>query len=238
MLLPCDFCDSNVAVLYCRVDLAKLCFYCDQHVHSANALSIKHVRFQICDNCKKDNATVCCSAENLILCQDCVWDTHKNCSSASLHKHTRVEGFSGCPSIIELASVLGLYLQPKDFINTNSGMQPYEQKLKNLMCGKYKNEVYEQLLEMGRRNLAKLDKDGAKFGPGTPPCKRAQMSNVESFGVSDGVCDELLKKQQTPFTSLLVLPADGDVRKNDCGSEGDLLWDCNPAYQVAQVCKL
>ncbi|RYQ96942.1 hypothetical protein Ahy_B08g092887 [Arachis hypogaea] len=43
MLLPCDYCDSKTAVLFCRPDSAKLCISCDQHVHSANALSLKHV---------------------------------------------------------------------------------------------------------------------------------------------------------------------------------------------------
>jgi hypothetical protein len=44
-------CGSWVAVLYCRADSAKLCLLCDQHIHSANLLSRKHQRLQICDNC-------------------------------------------------------------------------------------------------------------------------------------------------------------------------------------------
>ncbi|MQM01608.1 hypothetical protein Taro_034366, partial [Colocasia esculenta] len=49
--VPCDFCDEEATVLFCHADSAKLCFFCDQHVHSANALSRKHQHPQICNNC-------------------------------------------------------------------------------------------------------------------------------------------------------------------------------------------
>ncbi|RXH79943.1 hypothetical protein DVH24_041090 [Malus domestica] len=112
--VPCDFCSDQPAVLYCRADSAKLCLFCDQHVHSANLLSRKHVRSQICDNCSSEAVSVRCSTDNLVLCQECDWDAHGSCSVTAAHDRTPLEGFSGCPSALELASLLGLDLQDKN----------------------------------------------------------------------------------------------------------------------------
>ncbi|GKV50938.1 hypothetical protein SLEP1_g57615 [Rubroshorea leprosula] len=89
-------------------DSAKLCLFCDQHVHSANLLLRKHLRSQICDNCGSEPVAVRCVTDNLVLCQECDWDAHGSCSVSSAHERTPVEGFSGCPSVLELASAWGL----------------------------------------------------------------------------------------------------------------------------------
>ncbi|KAL2939618.1 Zinc finger protein CONSTANS-LIKE 14 [Bienertia sinuspersici] len=44
MKLECDYCAKNAAVLYCEPDSANLCLLCDREIHSANSLSLKHVR--------------------------------------------------------------------------------------------------------------------------------------------------------------------------------------------------
>ncbi|KAJ0235457.1 Zinc finger protein CONSTANS-LIKE 15 [Hirschfeldia incana] len=106
----CDFCGERAAVLFCRADTAKLCLPCDQHVHTANLLSKKHVRSQICDNCGNEPVSVRCLTDNLVLCQDCDWDVHGSCSVSDAHVRSAVEGFSGCPSALELAALLGVDL--------------------------------------------------------------------------------------------------------------------------------
>lgn len=111
--VPCDFCNEQVAIFYCRADSAKLCLICDRHVHSANALSRKHVRSQICDNCGSKPVSVRCVTDNLVLCQDCDWDAHGSCAVSASHDRNPVEGFSGCPSAVELASVWGIEIQDK-----------------------------------------------------------------------------------------------------------------------------
>ncbi|KAK4780727.1 hypothetical protein SAY87_016833 [Trapa incisa] len=113
---PCDFCNERAAVLLCRADSAKLCLFCDQQVHSANLLSRKHTRSQICENCGSMPVSVRCSTDNLLLCQDCDWDAHGSCPVSSPHDRTPVEGFSGCPSALELAALWGLDLDGKDQI--------------------------------------------------------------------------------------------------------------------------
>ncbi|KAA8529693.1 hypothetical protein F0562_034208 [Nyssa sinensis] len=64
----------------------------------ADALSCKHLHSQICDNCGADPISVRCSTDNLVLCQDCNWDTHGSCSVSTAHDRNPVEGFSGYPS--------------------------------------------------------------------------------------------------------------------------------------------
>ncbi|XP_050371870.1 zinc finger protein CONSTANS-LIKE 14-like [Argentina anserina] len=105
---PCDFCSERTAVLYCKADSAKLCLFCDQHVHGANSLSKKHVRSQICENCASEPVAVRCSTDNLALCHDCDFDAHASCSAA--HHRTPVEGFSGCPTPLKLAELWGVDL--------------------------------------------------------------------------------------------------------------------------------
>ncbi|KAF7839017.1 zinc finger protein CONSTANS-LIKE 15 [Senna tora] len=115
--VPCDFCTKQSAVLYCRADSAKLCLFCDKLVHSANLLSRKHLRSQICDNCSSQPVSVRCTTDNLVLCQDCDWDAHASSSVAASHHRVAVEGFTGCPSASELASLWGFQF---DQIGTNT----------------------------------------------------------------------------------------------------------------------
>ncbi|XP_047337176.1 zinc finger protein CONSTANS-LIKE 13 [Impatiens glandulifera] len=99
----CDFCSDSVAILFCRADAANLCLSCDREVHSTNPLFTKHTRWQICDSCDSTPATILCSTENTVLCQNCDWETHNN---SSLHERRPIEGFSGCPSVTELSTVI------------------------------------------------------------------------------------------------------------------------------------
>ncbi|MED6174849.1 hypothetical protein PIB30_072920 [Stylosanthes scabra] len=261
MMLPCDYCDSKTAVLFCRADSAKLCLSCDQHVHSANALSLKHVRSQICDNCRNEPAAVRCATDNLVLCSDCDSDAHNGSSVASSHhaRH-RLQGFSGCPPALEIAAALGIELKFNSSCNGGSGNETGFDEIKGPVVPIVKDKVYEQVLEMARRNGVAADRDeGVEAGlcPDTPPCvhgadeKGELNNNCNSFSNNKRSAnrnnnnnnknneDELLM-EQTPFTSLLMLPSDGgSVKRNDCDSEGDLLWNnCNPASeQPYALCK-
>ncbi|KAL9386686.1 hypothetical protein Peur_019810 [Populus x canadensis] len=126
--VPCDFCSEQTAVLYCKADSAKLCLFCDQHVHSANLLSRKHVRAQICDNCNSELVSVRCATDNLVLCQECDWDAHGSCSVSASHDRTTIEGFSGCPTALDLASIWGFDLEEKK-------QEPLIEKWSTNSCG-------------------------------------------------------------------------------------------------------
>lgn len=48
-----------------------------------------------------------------MLCQDCDWDAHGSCPLSGWHDRAPIEGFSGCPSAVELAALWGLDLDDK-----------------------------------------------------------------------------------------------------------------------------
>ncbi|XP_019429544.1 PREDICTED: zinc finger protein CONSTANS-LIKE 13-like isoform X3 [Lupinus angustifolius] len=152
----CEFCSSEIGVLYCRADSAKLCLLCDQGVHSANILSRKHLRSLICDNCSSQPVSVHCHTHNLLLCHHCDWDSH---SSPTNHHRTPVHGFTGCPSVSQLASMWGF--------NCNSDYGYLDWWVHDLMvvpnplssslssssssssfCGKHKHIIHKQLLQL------------------------------------------------------------------------------------------
>ncbi|KAK2993601.1 hypothetical protein RJ640_030908 [Escallonia rubra] len=189
--VPCDFCNDQIAVLYCRADSAKLCLSCDQQVHSANALSLKHVRSQICDNCGAEPVSVRCATDNLVLCQECDWDAHGGCSVSAAHDRIPVEGFSGCPTALELGTAWGLDVEDKkpripswSYRDPNANgvfdtwlqdlMVPSEnagiyggscgQKRQSSSCGKQKQVILRQLTQLYNRGLVGPDGGGGGGG--------------------------------------------------------------------------
>ncbi|KAE8730298.1 Detected protein of unknown function [Hibiscus syriacus] len=252
---PCDVCNAQTALLYCRADSANLCLLCDHHVHSANLLSLKHLRSRICDNCCAEPVSVRCATDNLVLCQECDYDAHGTCSVSAAHDRIPVNGFSGCPSALELASIWGFDLQeekPPDqmwnqeltmpaeeaWLNKTSVrdlMEPYEQtvlKKKNHGSGKYKQVWYKQLVELMKRNLMAdvVDDDGGGRGGEIEDL----VQNVEA---NDNVLAplEIMQPQQqmqTPFTSLLMMQT---PESNHIVDGGDVLWNGNPTDQTPQI---
>ncbi|XWS76500.1 hypothetical protein CRYUN_Cryun01aG0181700 [Craigia yunnanensis] len=103
----CDYCNQSKALLYCKADSARLCFSCDREVHSANQLFTRHSRSQLCDACDKSPASIFCETEQSVFCSNCDWENHKF-SSSSLHNRRPIEGFTGCPSVSELVSFVGI----------------------------------------------------------------------------------------------------------------------------------
>ncbi|XP_042500382.1 zinc finger protein CONSTANS-LIKE 14-like isoform X2 [Macadamia integrifolia] len=256
--IPCDFCSEEIAVLYCRADSAKLCLFCDKHVHSANALSHKHLRSQICDNCCSELASVRCSTDNLVLCQECDWDAHGNCSVSTSHERSPLEGFSGCPSPLELASIWGLDLsddkkplRPKTpppattlqelvvpnhksqmYPDVPSAYMPPATSKQQQSCGHGKRKVVilRQLVELLRRDLPD------DLRPGTPRKTTAQQGNVEGLDLHtepDWVMNENMSlHHQAPYTSMLSESM--NLKENDGFIEDNILGD-NPPEQSCQI---
>ncbi|KAK9090039.1 hypothetical protein Sjap_023216 [Stephania japonica] len=256
--IPCDFCSEEAAIIYCRADSAKLCLFCDRHVHSANDLSRKHHRSQICDNCGSEPVTVRCATDNLVLCHDCDWDAHGNCSVAASHRRDAVEGFSGCPSAHDLAESWGFdELELEDVIpairspnSPNSdlmvvpgdgdGAAAYlDRRQSNRSCGKRRQVIYRQLLGMIRRGRS----EGEELGPGTP----GRGVGGGRGGFVEG--DQLVQQEQeqlqvTPYTSLLMSSGVcGEIREDErvavaaaAEEEEVRLWEGNPrSKQQSQI---
>ncbi|KAL4366323.1 hypothetical protein GQ457_05G019560 [Hibiscus cannabinus] len=250
LLFSCHLCNSTPAVLYCSADSASLCLFCDQKVHSTDALSLKHVRSQICDGCRAKPASFLCSDDNLMLCHDCDRNSHNSsgCCGSAMHQHQHqrspVEGFRGRPSVIQLASVFGFDLKPKDLMNLIPGFSSYERQLTSiedfmatednsgvssalLSSVKLDHEVYRQLVEMGKRDLVSVGGEGELR---SPTSAEPEKENLTSFEHENGDGEEL--QQQTPFTftftSLLLLS------KNDHTDEALLTWDFESSILPSQ----
>ncbi|KAF0907749.1 hypothetical protein E2562_020491 [Oryza meyeriana var. granulata] len=111
--VQCDFCGGLAAVVYCRADSARLCLPCDRHVHGANTVSTRHGRAPLCSACRAAAAAFRRSAR--FLCSNCDFERHRGDAGDDaprgeppLHDRATVEGYTGCPSIVELAAILGV----------------------------------------------------------------------------------------------------------------------------------
>uniref|UniRef100_A0A7C9CZX7 CCT domain-containing protein n=1 Tax=Opuntia streptacantha TaxID=393608 RepID=A0A7C9CZX7_OPUST len=66
LLAKCDYCGLNSAVVYCAADSASLCLLCDREIHSANALSLKHIRVPTRKPDAMDGFSGCPSSAELV----------------------------------------------------------------------------------------------------------------------------------------------------------------------------
>ncbi|RCV14405.1 hypothetical protein SETIT_2G423300v2 [Setaria italica] len=112
-LPACDFCAGLPAVVYCRADSARLCLPCDRYVHGANTVSTRHARAPLCAACRSAAAAFRRSAAGCgggCLCADCDFEEghRRDGDPPPLHDRRAVEVYAGCPSIAELAAVLGV----------------------------------------------------------------------------------------------------------------------------------
>ncbi|XP_004239301.2 zinc finger protein CONSTANS-LIKE 14-like [Solanum lycopersicum] len=261
---PCDFCNQQIAVLYCRADTAKLCLFCDQLVHSANALSKKHLRSQICDNCGSEPVSIRCDTDKLVLCQECDWDAHGSCAVSGAHDRSPVEGFSGCPSASDLASAWGLDIESKKLHQQHTVLEypswmskdaPPSVLLQDLMvpsainsaiystkqtptCGKQKQVIFKQLIELFKRDLADGVGAGAGAGaedlvPKTPNATSDWQGNI-NVSIMDGVTQKPQQQQpqNVPFTSS-IMPH--NPKDSDQMVERNILWRGNSFDQNTQI---
>ncbi|KAK9027578.1 hypothetical protein V6N11_067406 [Hibiscus sabdariffa] len=246
--LPCDFCNHHTALLYCPPDSANLCLLCDRHVHSANLLSLNHLRSLICHNCSAQPVSVRCATDNLMLCRDCDHDAHGTCSASAAHDRTPVQGFSGCPSALELASIWGFDLRDEKSsdrrwnqeltmptlepwfyemsVRDVNVMEPCEssshgKKKQNHGSGRYKQVLYKQLVELMKRNFMGDVADDYDGGEIENPVQNA-AANANVLAARQEVMQPQ-QQMQTPESNRI---ADGT---------GDMLWNANRNDQTPQI---
>nr|GEU30843.1 zinc finger protein CONSTANS-LIKE 14-like [Tanacetum cinerariifolium] len=254
----CDFCNNRPAVLYCKADSAKLCLFCDNAVHSANALSLKHIRSQICYNCCNDAVHVSCLTENLLLCASCDGDFHGDSSASSYHERFPVDEITGCPSVVELAKNLGFDVKKvmnNESFSGNEGFKDFDGLLmlderENGCCYDGVDEVpkvkwgaktggsgvrnkvlYKQLVEFAKER-GEGEGGGSELGPNTPSeCGRVDVE----YGEEDDKEMEMLK-QEIPLTYLLMSREDRDIENMKGSSEfGNNMWSYSPKRETSQI---
>ncbi|KAJ6851363.1 zinc finger protein CONSTANS-LIKE 14-like [Iris pallida] len=229
---PCEYCTLSAAVVICRADSARLCLVCDRLVHSANALSLKHVRSRVCDGCGAQPATARCSTDALSLCSDCDFDAHaRDAGSGSDPAHARsaIEGFSGCPSAFALAAAWGVDLDPIAKPNSGSGSPGSEpdpetdwSNLESFLdadpvcqdlyvpCAETKQQkcssLLDQLIELASRDSLSVADLPSHMGRGSPvPTDLNPKSPCRSVSVAAGQENEHQIVDYMPFTSLLMM---------------------------------
>ncbi|XP_027934468.1 zinc finger protein CONSTANS-LIKE 13 isoform X2 [Vigna unguiculata] len=168
----CDYCGDFTALLYCRADSAKLCFFCDRKVHFQNQLFSKHSRTQLCDGCGDSPASVLCYSENSVFCHHCDFQTHNHHLLSHQHQRKPLQAFSGCPSVTQMLMILGL--TQKSLLSTEGASSHHDLHVWNApsvfglqdfiasssykngkgACGRQKEEILSQL-----RELIKLEPD-------------------------------------------------------------------------------
>ncbi|XP_041012900.1 zinc finger protein CONSTANS-LIKE 9-like [Juglans microcarpa x Juglans regia] len=107
----CEFCTESRPVVYCNADAAHLCLSCDAKVHSANALSNRHLRSVLCDLCRYRPAYVRCTVHRMSMCCSCDQSLH---DSSSQHQKQAVSSYTGCPSAKDFATLWGFQLNEED----------------------------------------------------------------------------------------------------------------------------
>ena len=133
----CEFCKTSIPVVYCKADAAHLCLSCDAKVHSANALSNRHLRTLLCDSCRYHPSYVWCFNHQLFMCRGCDQSVH---DVSSQHQRRAVSSYLGCPSAKDFAALWGFELnkvennaiQDHSLSNSHVSMNPNAVKLDNL----------------------------------------------------------------------------------------------------------
>ncbi|KAM0839293.1 hypothetical protein ACQ4PT_060409 [Festuca glaucescens] len=109
-MAECYFCGDMPAVVYCRADASGLCLPCDRHVHGANTVSSRHARAPLCAACRATGASVRRGGAARFLCSDCDFEERRRGGEPVMHDRGTVEGYTGCPSVGELAAILGVFV--------------------------------------------------------------------------------------------------------------------------------
>ncbi|CAK9316900.1 unnamed protein product [Citrullus colocynthis] len=114
----CEFCAALKPIIYCTPDAAHLCLSCDAKVHSANALSSRHLRTLLCEFCRSFPTYLKCLDHQMFLCRGCDRTLHV---SPSQHQKRTIRGYMGCPSAKEFAALWGFHVNEVDkdkFVST------------------------------------------------------------------------------------------------------------------------
>lgn len=125
----CEFCTTSRPVVYCKSDAANLCLSCDAKVHSANALSSRHLRTLLCDLCRYRPSNVRCLDHKMFICCGCDQNLHEAPSQ-----------LLGCPSAKDFAALWGFELNEQ---NNNGAIQNQEST----------SFILQQILELKRLQL-------------------------------------------------------------------------------------
>ncbi|KAI7737290.1 hypothetical protein M8C21_000887 [Ambrosia artemisiifolia] len=245
----CDLCKAERAVVYCNSDAARLCFQCDNAVHSANTLSQRHPRSLLCDKCNYQPAVVRHVLDNMFLCESC--DLIENgCSSRQEHVE-ELNFYTGCPSSEEFLKILSPVRGEDQIMNPRIGSvnslnvdeelvgdQNNDQRIgfvasrlnELASCMKYESWITNpsSLFPPHLANLTPCEKDPNPFFPdGSNLAKDG--SNVNNLGLNnaEGLSDNVAPNFNGGFEMFSCIPPAQTKRPSEDGSLDCLVMDKN-----------
>ncbi|KAE8653763.1 B-box zinc finger family protein, putative isoform 3 [Hibiscus syriacus] len=212
----CEFCTTSRPVVYCKSDAAHLCLSCDAKVHSANALSNRHLRTLLCDSCRLCPSHVYCFDHRMFLCPGCDQSVHD--ASPQHHQRRAVSSYLGCPSAKDFAALWGFEINELD----NNPLQDWS--LSNSCVSVNANVVEKGNL---RQSCSRIGVSSSKSGVASLAATgRNSGSNSQQAKVMD-------KVQQVKNTSL-VLQQILDLKKLQL-TEGDGHFPYNGGLERADT---
>ncbi|KAG2322191.1 hypothetical protein Bca52824_015404 [Brassica carinata] len=203
----CEVCKACRAVAYCIADAASLCLPCDAKVHSANALSGRHLRTLLCGFCKNQPCVVRCLDHKMFLCNGCNDKIHGVVSS----KHVRhdVRCYTGCPSAKDFAVMWGFRVMDND-VSLEKSFAMAKPKVQ-----REAGFILEQILELEKVQLREESK-------GLSLTEHADPSPLELPKQSE---ERLVDLQQTGKELIVDFS-----HLSSSSTLGDSFWECKSPF--------
>ncbi|KAF8080598.1 hypothetical protein N665_0933s0009 [Sinapis alba] len=203
----CEVCKAYRAVVYCIADAASLCLPCDVKVHSANALSGRHLRTLLCGFCKNQPCVVRCLDHKMFLCNGCNEKIHGVVSS----KHVRhdVRCYTGCPSAKDFAVMWGFRVMDND-VSLEKAFAMAKPKVQ-----REAGFVLEQILELEKLQLREESK-------GLSLTEHADPSPLELPKQSEERLVDLPQAGKELIVDFSHLSSSSTL--------GDSLWECKSPF--------
>ncbi|CDY42602.1 BnaC01g00140D [Brassica napus] len=189
MKIWCDVCDKEEASVFCCADEAALCNGCDRHVHFANKLAGKHLRFSLtsptpkdaplCDICGERRALLFCQKDRAILCRECDIPIHQANEHTKKHNRFLLTG-------IKLSASPSAYPRASNSVisNTNNNNKRATQSFKtgsNQTTSAHKDSGFQKLIQPYK---SKINNDSGS-GSGSGSISEYLMETLPGWRVED-----------------------------------------------------
>ncbi|KAK6937913.1 B-box-type zinc finger [Dillenia turbinata] len=197
MKIKCDVCERADAEVLCCADEAVLCKACDEKVHAANKLSLKHQRVSLlnhlaspssssnlpsCNNCKEKTGYLFCLEDRALLCKNCDLSMHKATPYASFHQRFLITGI-----------MVALESSNKVNINWSSGKLPSTSPISDHSSPLSPSNPAETAIEM--ESTSTLMNDCLATGPLWPLDEILGCSDFDCYEFSDAGSSRISSSQ-------------------------------------------
>ncbi|XP_042508995.1 zinc finger protein CONSTANS-LIKE 9-like [Macadamia integrifolia] len=220
----CNFCGEQRSMVYCRSDAAYLCLSCDRNVHSANALSRRHLRTLLCERCSSQSATVRCLEEKTSLCQNCDWSGHGSSTLGSTHQRQTINCYSGCPSAAELSKIWSFILDFPSADDSNCEkklglMSIDEDNISNCWEPTENISTIDLSVASRMKDVEDVDKSAMWVGSSSVPAPNPRPCRIDH---PSGSVDPITAKLSCPGAKVLGVCEDNDLYEDFSVDDVDL----------------